>query len=43
MHNLSEFLSKNKHWFLLVLLEVASLVLLFHNNSYQGSVWFSCQ
>ena len=41
MHNLSEFLSKNKHWFLLVLLEVASLVLLFHNNSYQGSVWFS--
>ncbi len=41
MHNLAEFLSKYKHWFLFVLLEVASLVLLFRFNNYQGSVWFT--
>lgn len=41
MRNLLEFLSKYNHWLLFVLLEVVSMVLLFHYNSYQGSVWFS--
>ena len=41
MHNLIDFLQKHSHWFLFVLLEVISLVLLFQYNSYQGSVWFS--
>ena len=41
MSNLLEFISKYYHWFVFVLLEVISLVLLFHYNSYQGSVWFS--
>ena len=41
MHNLLEFLQKHHHWFLFVLLEVISFVLLFQYNSYQGSVWFS--
>lgn len=41
MHNLIEFLQKHHHWFLFLLLEVISLVLLFQFNSYQGSVWFT--
>ena len=41
MHNLLEFLAKYNHWFLFVVLEVVSFVLLFQFNSYQGSVWFS--
>ena len=41
MHNLLEFLAKYNHWFLFVILEVVSFVLLFQFNSYQGSVWFS--
>lgn len=41
MSNLLEFISKYYHWFVFVLLEVISLVLLFQYNSYQGSVWFS--
>ena len=41
MKNLLEFLRKHFHWFLFVLLEIASAVLLFQYNSYQGSVWFS--
>lgn len=41
MRNLIEFLAKYNHWLVFVLLEVASFVLLFKNNSYQGSVWFS--
>lgn len=41
MKNLLEFLAKYYHWFLFVVLEVASVVLLFQYNSYQGSVWFS--
>lgn len=41
MHNLIEFLQKNHHWFLFLLLEVVSMVLLFQFNSYQGSVWFT--
>lgn len=41
MHNLLEFLAKYNHWFVFVILEVVSFVLLFQYNSYQGSVWFS--
>lgn len=41
MRNLLDFLARHNHWFLFVLLEVVSFVLLFKYNSYQGSVWFS--
>lgn len=41
MRNLLDFLKKNHHWFLFILLEVISGVLLFQYNSYQGSVWLS--
>lgn len=41
MRNLLAFLAKYNHWFVFIVLEVASLVLLFRYNSYQGSVWFS--
>lgn len=41
MRNLIEFLAKYNHWFVFILLEVISFVLLFQYNSYQGSVWFS--
>ena len=41
MRNLVDFLLKFNHWLLFILLEVASVVLLFQYNSYQGSVWFS--
>lgn len=41
MRNLLEFLAKYNHWFVFLILEVVSMVLLFQYNSYQGSVWFS--
>jgi rod shape-determining protein MreC len=41
MRNLIAFLAKYNHWMLFVVLEIASAVLLFRFNSYQGSVWFS--
>ena len=41
MHNLTEFLAKHNHWFVFLVLEVVSMVLLFRYNSYQGSGWFS--
>ena len=41
MKKLLEFLSKYNHWFVFIILEVISVVLLFQYNSYQGSVWFS--
>lgn len=41
MRNLLDFLIKHNHWFLFILLEAISIVLLFRYNSYQGSVWFS--
>ena len=41
MRNLIEFLKKYNYWFVFVLLEVVSLVLMFQYNNYQGSVWFS--
>ena len=41
MQNLWQFLTRHFHWLLFLLLEVASVVLLFQYNSYQGSVWIS--
>lgn len=41
MRNLIEFLARYSHWFVFIILEVLSLVLLFQYNSYQGSVWFT--
>lgn len=41
MRNLLEFLAKYNHWFVFLILEVVSMVLLFRYNSYQGSAWFS--
>ena len=41
MNNLTEFLQKHFHWLIFVLLEVFSLVLLFNNKRYEGSVAFS--
>jgi rod shape-determining protein MreC len=41
MQNLLEFLQKYHHWFLFVLLEVISLIMLFQYNSYHNSVWLS--
>lgn len=41
MRNLLEFLAKYNHWFVFLILEVVSMVLLFQYNSYQGSAWFS--
>ncbi len=41
MLNLLEFFIRYKHWFLFLLLEACSLVMLFRFNSYQGSAWFT--
>lgn len=41
MRNLIDFITRYNHWFVFVILEVVSIVLLFKFNSYQGSVWFS--
>ena len=41
MRNLLNFLLKYNYWFLFILLEVASFVLLFRFNNYQQSVYFS--
>lgn len=41
MRNLLEFLAKYNHWFVFIVLEVISAVLLFQYNSYQASVWFT--
>ena len=41
MRNLLEFLAKYNHWFVFLILEVVSMVLLFQYKSYQGSAWFS--
>ena len=41
MLNLLDFLRNYHHWFVFILLEVASGVLLFQYNSYHGSVWLS--
>jgi rod shape-determining protein MreC len=39
--NLIDFITRYNYWFLFLLLEVISFVLLFQFNSYQGSVWFT--
>ena len=41
MKNLLTFVTRNYHWFILLLLEVVSGVLLFQYNNYQSSVWFT--
>ena len=41
MRNLLVFIAKYNNWLLFVVLEVASLLLLFQFNHYQGSVWFT--
>lgn len=41
MRNLLDFLKEYHHWFIFIILEVASGFLLFQYNSYQGSAWFS--
>lgn len=41
MRNLLNFLMKYNYWFLFLLLEVTSFVLLFHFNRYQQSVFFT--
>ena len=41
MRNLINFLLKYNYWFLFVILEVASFVLLFRFNNYQQSAYFS--
>ena len=39
MNALSDKLKNWGHWIVFLILEVASLVLLFRFNAYQGSVW----
>ncbi|MBQ0060861.1 MAG: rod shape-determining protein MreC [Bacteroidales bacterium] len=41
MKNLLLFLQKYNYWFLFLLLEVCSFILLFQYNRYQGSVYFT--
>ncbi len=41
MRNLIDFIISHSHWFVLVLLETVSMILLFKYNSYQSSVWIS--
>ena len=41
MRNLLNFLLKYNYWFLFIVLEVASFVLLFRFNRYQQSAFFT--
>lgn len=41
MRNIIEFLIKNSHWTLFILLQLIAAILLFRFNSFQGSVWFT--
>lgn len=41
MKDLLAFVARYFHWFLFLLLEAVSVTMLFHYNSYQGSVWFT--
>ena len=41
VRNLINFILKYDYWFLFIILEIASFVLLFRFNNYQGSVFFS--
>lgn len=41
MRKLLDFLVRKRHWFLFVLLEIVSLMLIYRNNAYQRNVIFS--
>lgn len=41
MHKLLDFLFKKRHWLLFIVLEVVSLVLIYHNSAYQRNIMFS--
>ncbi len=41
MQNLWFFLTRHFHWLLFLLLEAVSVIMLFHFNHYQGSIWIS--
>ena len=41
MRKLLEFLIGKRHWFLLILLEAVSLMLVYRNNAYQRNIIFS--
>lgn len=41
MRNLLDFLSAHYHWLMLLLLEAASVWIMFRYNSYQGAAWVS--
>lgn len=41
MRKLLDFLVRKRHWFLFILLEVVSLVLVYRNNAYQRNIIFS--
>lgn len=41
MHNLIEFIKSHFHWVVFLLLESMGMVMLFHFNDYQASVWFT--
>ena len=41
MRKLLDFLVRKRHWFLFLLLEVLSLILIYHNNAYQRNIMFS--
>ena len=41
MRNLLDFIIRRSHWFVFLILEAFSLVMLFRFNNYQGSVYFT--
>ncbi|MDH6534604.1 rod shape-determining protein MreC [Parabacteroides sp. 52] len=41
MRKLLDFLVRKRHWFLFILLEIISFVLIYQNSAYQRSVWIS--
>lgn len=41
MRKLLDFLVRKRHWFLFILLEIVSFVLIYRNNAYQRSIIFS--
>ena len=41
MRKLLDFLVRKRHWFLFILLEVVSLMLVYQNNAYQRNIMFS--
>jgi len=41
LRKLLDFLISKRHWFLFLLLEIVSIILVYRNNSYQRSIFFS--